>query len=396
MPITFTPAFVLLPLSPSISGAEVGKIIAVFVVGFVVMMVVTAYMTRGLQLILGSKKRAMTERAEELGAENDAIPLANNVSPQSRTSQVASPAAATIPLSPASISIVTPSNSSIPIPERAHDAIHVRGSESPPIATTNVDHLSPTRSVQQNSAQLTRSQRWAAFITAKFDWLTYTVLFIFAGIPVYYTTGYAMPMQLPFNVLAFFTALALPAKWRKVLHPVLVSSLITVLGLWVLGLIRGETLNQILATYETNTKYLQLWEGDKGLPAPGAGDILSSMLDASIVSLALPMFRYRKDLYQHFFAIVLPNISLSVAVLFGWPPICYAIGISASRSLAFGARSLNLALAKPAASNLGGDANTVAAIALMSGIVGALVGIRMLRWFRIPDGDSLSSIRLRS
>jgi len=83
---------VLLPLSPPVSGAEVGKIIGVFcrsrfsqqclkllnilpVIGFVVMLATTAYFARGLQILLGSSKRSVIERAEEMGVEDDDIPL---------------------------------------------------------------------------------------------------------------------------------------------------------------------------------------------------------------------------------------------------------------------------------------------------------------------------------
>jgi hypothetical protein len=120
---------------------------------------------------------------------------------------------------------------------------------------------------------LTRPQRWAAFINLNFDRLTYAIIFLFIGLPIYYTTGYAMPAQLTLNVLAYFTALALPPKWKQFLHPVLVSSAITILGIWILGLIRGSNLTQILDSYKTGTNYLDLWHGEKNLPLPGAGDI---------------------------------------------------------------------------------------------------------------------------
>jgi len=58
-------------------------------------------------------------------------------------------------------------------------------------------------------------------------------------------------------------------------------------------------------------------------------------------------------------AIVLPNVALSIGSLFGYPALCYAIGVSSTRSIAFSARSLTLALATPAVKNLGGDLNTV-------------------------------------
>jgi putative effector of murein hydrolase len=249
--------------------------------------------------------------------------------------------------------------------------------------------LDTTRQTQafQTPLPLTRPQRWAAFINLNFDRLTYFVLFLFIGLPIYYSTGYAMPAQLAFNILAYFTALALPGRWRQFLHPVLVSSGITILGIWILGLIRGDSLATTLSDYKTGTTYLSLWHGYPHLPLPGAGDILISALDASIVSLALPMFAYRSELKRHFFAIVIPNITISVGSLFGYPALCYAIGISSTRSLAFAGRSLTLALATPVVRNLGGDVNTVSALAIMSGILGALIGKRVLDWMRIPEGQ---------
>ncbi|OCK92503.1 uncharacterized protein K441DRAFT_663179 [Cenococcum geophilum 1.58] len=94
------------------------KIIGVLVVGCFPMMIFTAYLVRGLQLVLGVSKRAMTERVEELGAHDEGIPT---------------------------------------------------------------------------------------------------------------------PIQLSFNILAYLTALQLPAQWRRFLHPVSVSSLIAVLGVLLNG-----------------------------------------------------------------------------------------------------------------------------------------------------------------
>jgi putative effector of murein hydrolase len=342
------------------------------------MLSITAYLVRGLQLVLGSSKRAVTERAEEMGNEDDAIPLAD-----SSRSRQESAATSTSNLTNHG-SAQDPANDLI-APQRAQDPSLIRGTGGPPEIDTSLrDTL--RREVLQVPLPLTRSQRWAALINSNFDRITYALLFVFVGLPIYYSTGYAMPAQLTFNVLAYFAALALPAKWRQFLHPVLVSSLITVLGIWILGLIRGDTLDGVLDSYKTGSNYLKLWHGDKYLPAPGAGDIFGSVLDASIVALALPMYNYRHELQRHFFAIVIPNVVISIASLFGYPALCYSLGISAKRSLAFAARSLTLALATPAVSNLGGDLNTVAAVAIMSGILGVLIGPMMLAWLRIPEG----------
>jgi putative effector of murein hydrolase len=358
------------------------------VLGFLFMVAVTAYMVRGLQLLLGSSKRAIAERAEEMGHEDDEIPLTEtNQSRHNSQSSEANSFATQNTFPPTSESSHN-STSNLIAPERAQDPSRIRGTGGPPVGDFAAQDQLHVEHVQQEPLPLTRPQRWAAFGSANFDRIAYAVLFLFVGLPTYYATGYAMPTQLAFNILAYFVALALPARWRQFLHPVLVSSAITVLAIWILGLVRGDGLHEVLAAYKTNTKYLQLWKGQKDLAAPGAGDIFGSVLDASIVALALPMFQYRKELKQHFFAIVIPNVVISIGSLFGYPALCYTIGISSQRSLAFAARSLTLALATPAVSNIQGDLNTVAALCIMSGILGVLIGPRILQWLRIPEGNN--------
>jgi putative effector of murein hydrolase len=345
------------------------------VIGFMVMMVLTAYMTRGLQVLLGTSKRALTERAEEMGAEADQIPM--TTTPRSEGTQEPAPFSPTV----SSVDITLPSSLAV---SQATSQINLHAPETQsPTSELNGSAGQP-RLPSQAPLPPTRSKVWAAEIIRHFDVLTYGIIFVFVGIPLYYTTGYAMPMHLTFGVLTYFGAVSLPPSWRQYLHPVLVSSLCTVVGIWILGLAKHRDLKTTLTEYRTGAKYLQLWDGSHQLP--GAGDIFGSVLDASIVALALPMYQYRRELRQHFFAIVTPNIIVSIASLFAYPYLCFAIGITAERSLAFAARSLTLALATPAVVNLGGDTYTIAAIAIASGIVGALVGQHILAWLRIPEG----------
>lgn len=342
------------------------------------MFIVTAYIVRGLQLALGTSKRTVTERAEEMGSENDAIPLADSRTRQdSEVTLVNAGQEPNISSEPASV---------LHTPQRSQDPAFIRGTGGPPETDVQQSSLPLRRQILQTPLPLTRPQRWATFINSNLDMITYGVLFIFVGLPIYYTTGYAMPAHLTFNVLAYFAALAIPPRWKQFLHPVLVSSAVTIIGILILGLTRGDALKATLDEYKTGTNYLLLWHGEDALK-PGAGDIFSSVLDASIVALALPMYNYRLELRRHFLAIVIPNITISVGSLFGYPTLCYAIGISSKRSLSFAVRSLTLALAMPAVDNLGGDTNAAAALAIMSGILGVLIGPRMLRLLRIPEGN---------
>lgn len=291
--IFFCPSFVLLPLSPPVSGVEVGKIIAVLFVGFVVMMCVTAYLTRGLQLLLGSSKRTMTERAEEMGDENDMIPLTqrNNSMPSELPSRSASMSG--LPSS----GLPSPSSpDDLASPGRAQDPSQVTGTGGPPV-DDRAEEIQPFI-LRQNPIPPSRAQNWAAKLNAHLDLVTYGILFI-VSLPVYYAADYAMPTQLTLTVLAYFAALALPPKWRRFLHPVMVSSAVTIVGIWVLALCRGDSLQDGLGAYSTKARYFQLWDGGSDLRRPGAGDVFGSILDVSIVALALPMFQYRKELNRH-------------------------------------------------------------------------------------------------
>ena len=331
------------------------------------MFAATAYFVRGLQVILGTSKRAIAERAEEMGAEQDSIPL--NRPPNARSgypSRVIQDEQVPLP--------------EMPAPMRGTDRSY---HESPSVAD---DADSVRAPVRQEPLPPTRAQEWATLANAHLDVLTYSSIFLFAGIPVYFSkSGYAMPAHLTLSVLAYLTAIAIPGKWKRFLHPVLVSSAITVAGIWVLALCRMQTLNDGLHEYSRSIKYVQIWNGQNSLPLPGAGDIFTSILDTSIVALAIPMFQYRSELRRNF-AIVIPNITISILSIFGYPPICYAIGISSKRSLSFAVRSLTLALANPAIANLDGDKNLAAVICIMSGIIGVLVGPQMLKLLRVPEG----------
>ncbi|KAI5863787.1 LrgB-like family-domain-containing protein [Durotheca rogersii] len=380
--VLFTPSFVLLPLSPAIGGIEVLKIIAVFVIGFVVMIAFAAYLTRGLQLVLGSSKRAVAERAEELHPGSaDAIPLAAAAPPPPADGSASGSATAVddddAPSSD-DARVVRP-----PPASRGRGAASDagRGDDDPARAAAELPPQAPVPPA--------RATRWAARMAAHLDAAPYAAALVLAGLPAYYGAGYAMPLHASVNVLAYAGAAALPAAWQRVLHPVLVASLATVLALWALGLARGQPLAATLAAYKTGAGYQELWGGRRGRDAalPGAADLFASVLDASIVSFALPVYRYRRELRRHLLPILVPNVAISVGSLFAYPWVCRAVGIAARRGLAFAARSLTLALAVPAATNLGGDVNTAAALAIMSGIVGVLVGRRMLAWLKIPEDD---------
>ncbi|PKS05456.1 hypothetical protein jhhlp_008832 [Lomentospora prolificans] len=234
-----------------------------------------------------------------------------------------------------------------------------------------------------------RVRLWAARISGHMHTAIY-VSILLAGIPVYYVTGYAMPAQLGGCVLCYFATLYIPMRYRAYLHPLVVSSGASILIIWTLAAIRKDSLQTALQDFKTGMNFYSLLAVPDKRRAPGAGDMFGAALDAGIVALALPMHQYRRELKEHFLVILLPSLTLAVGSLFAYPVACYAIGIDAQRSLSLASRSLTVALAIPATENLGGDVGAAAAVAVMSGILGVLVGQRMLNWMRIPKDDYIT------
>jgi len=345
------------------------------------MLATTAYFTRGLQILLGSSKRALIERAEEIGVEDDDIPLTQS-SRNPSTTEALSTTDLTTELSSNAYTL------DIAHPSRAQDPSRVRGTGGPPQSDAFSISQPSLPVPRQDPLPPTRAQIWAAVTNSNLDTITYAILFVFVGLPVYYVLDYSMPAHLTLSILTYFAAVSIPPRYKQYFHPVLVSSAFTILGIWILALTHRSTLKAALTSYTTKTRYLQLFNREAPhLPPPGAGDIFSSALDVSIVALALPMFQYRNELKRHFPSIILPNILIATASLFGYPALCHAIGISPARSLSFASRSLTLALATPATQNLGGDLQLVAVLCIMSGVMGVLLGPMILKWLRIPEDD---------
>ncbi|OJD31269.1 uncharacterized protein BKCO1_5000033 [Diplodia corticola] len=356
MNLYFTPSFILLPLSNMISGAEIGVLIGVFIVGYVVQFAVTAYTSRAIQLLLRQWQKRSNSASEK---------------PEADEAQSGSP----------SDHPATPDDSSKDEP--SHEA--TGGAQCSPTSSST----SPPTSPDPPAASRTPSRKLATTLLNHPDACIYLSLLLFVGLPVYYTTTYTMPLFLPLNVLTFLLANAIPPKIRRLAHPVLTTSLLTVLLIWAFAATKSlpDPLRTSLSLYRTQTSYLAYFRGTQNLPLPGAGDILASLLDASIVSLALPMYQHRRALWRFFFAIFTPCAALALPSLLAYPPLCAAWGVSGARSLAMAPRSVTLALAQLSARNLGGESSAVSPIAVVSGISGPIFGPTILRVLGVPEDD---------
>lgn len=374
MNLYFTPSFVLLPTSTLISGAQMGALAGVFIVGYVVQFALTGYSCVAVQW--------MSRKFRGHGTPPTGSDVVEN------TEKMETPMQTT----------AFSSGNSTPTPwrksqdnEQDFPKEHQVSPQSPDPMMESVapSALEQNPAMAQDNDPSTSKQHWRSLLFKNIDRLTWFSLFLAIGLPVYYTTGYTMPIFLCINVLCFQGANAVPPKIKRIAHPVVVCALFSVLLIWGFSASKGLTLYEGLSLYKTGTSYMDYLRGAEGLPRPGAGDILASLLDASIVSLAMPMYQYRRELRHYFAAIFLPVVVLTIPSLFGYPPLCASLGISAAISLAVAPRSVTLALAQLSTQNLGGNTSAISVIAVVSGISGPIFGPTILRLLRIPESQSL-------
>jgi putative effector of murein hydrolase len=419
MNVYFTSPFILLPLAQKVGVAEAFEIGAVVVIGFIVMMIVMSYMAWGLQRLSNTRRKAHDDASEQaielsemtrnnIGTPNainhnlPSISTATSSEPTSpSTKSNISPVASSVlsndtnaftsdPSSIQSLARTTSQDSSSvtdpapPPPPPPRLASSHRPSVSLPPLDSNIGPQS-SHPVQQPHPP-SRSRRIANWMPGMFDWLFYSVMFMI-GLPIYYVLGYTLPLHLSIVVLSFRAALLVPSKYRLVIHPILLCSGVSILSIYVAGVIRGQTLQSALQDFKTGRTYLTLFTNSSNLP--GAGDVLSTLLDVSIVSLAVPMYQYRADLKRHFAVLIVATSLAGLVSFFAFAPLSYAVGISQTRSLAFIARSATLALALPVVEAVGGSTSLVAVVTILSGILGVFFGGLILgkRGLRFREDD---------
>jgi putative effector of murein hydrolase/putative effector of murein hydrolase LrgA (UPF0299 family) len=370
MNLYFTPSFVLLPTSTLISGEQIGALAGVFIVGYVVQFAVTGYSCIAVQYI---SRRLRGESSRSTGSvieitEKTEAPVQKASVPASQTQR-------------SGISIHSGEPQEHKQQPNEEDQGVALGSDPKQGVVTPSELERTSAMTAEDGRPIENICRCRSWLLRNIGHLTWFALFLVVGLPVYYGTGYTMPIFICINILCFQGANAVPPKIKRIAHPVLVCALFTILLIWGFSVSGDFTLYQGLSLYKTGTSYIDYLRGARGLPRPGAGDILTSLL-------AMPMFQYRRELRHYFASIFLPVVFLTIPSMFGYPRLCSALGISATISLAVAPRSVTLALAQLSTENLGGDTSAISVIAVVSGISGPIFGPTILRMLRIPESKS--------
>lgn len=219
----------------------------------------------------------------------------------------------------------------------------------------------------------------------------YFLLFL-VGIPLFFLVDIALPLFLGINILTFIAAITIvPPKIRRFLHPILSCSISTVLIIWAFAAMKGIGLKDCLNRfYSIDAKYTEVWSpmGYNG-SVPGAGDLLFSTLDAGIIALAVPMFRYRKELRENFIRMATVLTPCAALSLFFWNWIAALMGMDQTRALAFTARFMSTPLAIELANNIGADESITVILVVITGIVAAILKDHFFRLMRVDREDYL-------
>lgn len=446
--VFFIPSFVILPLSDHITFIECLKIAAVFLVGGVALMLFDVYSICLLKKILsachlghfdnekvlnndsqspGSTKLDEEKDSDERDIFSDSrsyisarvdittIDVSNlrstRTAPESKlqNSDISDNPFMNTIAEPNNLqrSLTTPQSFS---PDKQSSSEIIRdnifsGTETPNEASDEdpLAHLSDL------------SKKVTLFVTNYIDWFLFIVLFIIS-LPLYYSRSLHVMLfyHLSITVLSFYLALLVPVKipqLKKFAHPILISTAEILFVCFIGSIIyhNGSPKGFLddLKYYKTGKTYLRLFNGkrmynngeygtslDENFTAvplwPGCGDILSSLMDVSIVSLSLPMFTHKRDFIRNFW-ILMPTILASMALtFFCYPLVSYHVGIKPERSIGFIGRLVTLALGTPLITALGGSISLMAVCTILSGILGVLIGDPFFSLLKVSPEDYLT------
>ncbi|KAH9818634.1 LrgB-like family-domain-containing protein [Melampsora americana] len=234
------------------------------------------------------------------------------------------------------------------------------------------------------SAEDVMVQRMAAW----FDPFVYFIIFLI-GIPLFFTPGgenRSQPLFLGTVVLSWiFSRRVIPRPWQKVLHPILVTSGITIFLIFVFGSIKGLSLPSTLKDYSTGSTYFVLFRKSRGYNGspPGAGDIMSTILISGIVCLAFPLFKYRNDLFSNFLRILIVITPNCVVSLLLWGYLARLMGIDGERAITFAARFMSTPFGIDFINATGGDTKLVVVLICVTGILAVLIRDHLFKLLRV-------------
>jgi len=196
--------------------------------------------------------------------------------------------------------------------------------------------------------------------------------------------AFKTPLQTIFMGFATITSFVwgsrFPANVTKFMHPILTSTCLTFLTLKLTGLATGASFIDVLKEYKC---------GSLDLTKTGAGDLILSLLGPAVISFAIAMYSRKGVMASN-----MPTVATGVAMgsaggLFGTAAIVRAINLGGSDGcflrLSTIPRNVTTALAMVISKLLGGDVSISASLVVLTGMLAAMIGAKVLNAVGVTD-----------
>jgi putative effector of murein hydrolase len=177
------------------------------------------------------------------------------------------------------------------------------------------------------------------------------------------------------TLASFVFGARLPAKFKKVVHPLVTCTTLTWAVMGVFGKVVEKSFSSLLTTYK-------MGKGFNGIFGTGAGDILLFLLGPAVMSLAISMYDKRELIRDNFAQIATAVSVSSLGGLFGTAWLVRWMGlVQPSFRVALLSRNITSPLAMAIAGLFGASAATVSiavSIVVVTGLFGANFGAASL------------------
>jgi putative effector of murein hydrolase len=199
------------------------------------------------------------------------------------------------------------------------------------------------------------------------------------------TTTYASIAATPLTALFllgatlqnFVFGARLPAKFIKVVHPLVTCTSLTWMIATVFATLTGSTFSTVLRMYKT---------GRLGLLTGGAGDVLLFLLGPAVLSLSVSMYGRRKLMKDNIKELVAAIGVSSLGGLFGTATAVRLLQLGNPYiRLSLLSRNITSPLAMAIASILGADVSLAVSMVVVTGLIGANFGASIMDAFGIQD-----------
>ncbi|KAG0937131.1 hypothetical protein G6F57_009591 [Rhizopus arrhizus] len=261
--------------------------------------------------------------------------------------------------------------------------------------SVQLDQHSHTQSPKDKHGPLHYIAIWC-MKESNFDDLTFFILFCFAAfvfLPLPEDNG-AMPffrllLYFTMTILLFSLSCKLPVRLRLIFHPIIVTAAIVMAGIAYFERVKGFDIKHGADLYKSGVTFISLVE-KTNVNWPGAGDILATTMDVSIISLAFNVYKSRPNELRQWLIIVASIVPVAFLIMFVTPMFAYAIGCSPADSIVWSSRSVTTAIGIVISRVLGSNQSIVTCIIIFTGITGPILGPTLLKLARVKDDDYMT------